>query len=128
MDEKDMDEKEILNQLGQILKKLETVGESINDNNWDRVEKSLARATKIQEKIKKNPVSIDTYMDRDPSFKTDYSAIKSKLLDQLQKNTAAIEAWKATHVEKIAGSKDALDNISKYYKPKKTSFYIDKKE
>jgi hypothetical protein len=123
-----MDEKEILNQLGQILSKLEKVGESIKNNDWEGVEKSLARAVKIQEKIKKNPVSIDDYMAQNPAFKKEYSSIKSKLLDRLQKNTAAVEAWKATHVEKIAGSKDALDNISKYFKPKKTSFYIDKKE
>lgn len=123
-----MDEKEILNQLGRILSKLENVEESIKTNNWDGVEKSLARAVKIQEKIKKNPVSIDDYMAKNPSFEKEYSSIKPKLLEQLQKNTAAVEAWKVKHVEKIAGSKDALDNISKYFKPKKTSFYIDKKE
>lgn len=123
-----MDEKEIINQLGQILHKLEKVGERVKNNDWEGVEKFLARAVKIQEKIKKNPVSIDTYIGRNPSFKKEYSSIKTKLLDRLQKNTAAIEAWKVTHVEKIAGSKDALDNISKYYKPEKTSFYIDKNE
>lgn len=123
-----MDEKEILNQLGQIFDSLETAGESIKSSDWDGVEKSLARVVKIQEKVKKNPVSIDTYMARNPSFKKEYTVVKTKLLDRLRQNTADIEAWKVTHVEKIAGSKDALDNISKYFKPKKTSFYIDKNE
>jgi len=123
-----MDENEILNRLGQIFDSLEAVGERIKANDWDGVEKSLARAVKIQESIKKNPVSIDTCMARDPSFKKDYSSIKSRLLDRLRQNTAAIEAWKVKHVGKIAGSKDALDNISKYFKPQKTSFYIDRKE
>ena len=123
-----MDEKEILNRLGQIFDSLEMVAESIKTNDWDGVEKSLARAVKIQESLKKNPVSIDTCMARNPAFKKDYSSVKSKLLDRLRQNTAAIEAWKAKHVGKIAGSKDALDNISKYFKPKKTSFYIDRKE
>lgn len=123
-----MDEKEILSGLTKISEKLEKVGESIQNDNWDAVETYLSEANKIQEKIKKNPVKVEVFMAQNPSFEKEYSAVKSRLLEQLEQNVASIEVWKTKHTEKIAGSKNTLDNISKYYKPQNSSYYFDKKE
>jgi hypothetical protein len=123
-----MDEKEILNGLTRISENLGKVAENICNENWEGVETYLAEANKIQEKIKKNPVKVGTFMAQNPSFEKEYSVVKSRLLEQLKQNMASINVWKMKHTEKIAGTKNTLDNFSKYYKPQKTSYYIDKKE
>jgi hypothetical protein len=123
-----MDEKDILNKLGRVSNKLVKVGENIKNDNWDMVGKLLSQVNGIQEKIKNSPVSVETFLAQSPSFKKEYTFIKGKLLEQIKQNNAAIEEWKVKHTEKIASSKNALDNISKYYKPPDTSYYIDRKE
>ncbi|MCP5104387.1 MAG: hypothetical protein GY950_13445 [bacterium] len=123
-----MDEKEILSRLERVSKKLEKVGDNINKNDWDGVEKLMAQVDNIQKKIINNPVKVESLMAQSPSFEKEYSSVKAKLLEQLGKNNPAIEERKVTHTEKIAGSKNVLDNMAKYYKPKNTSYYIDKKE
>ena len=127
-DWKYMDEKEILKGLTKISENLGKVAESISNENWDNVETFLSEANKIQEKIKKNPIKVETFMAKNPSFEKEYSVVKSRLLEQLEQNMASINVWKMKHTEKIAGTKNTLDNFSKYYKPQKSSYYIDKKE
>lgn len=123
-----MDEKEILVHLRRISADLEKVGESLGKNDWDNVEKLLARVNEIQTKIKGNEVPLETLLSRDPSFEEEYTAIKEKLLEQVKQNSADIEAWKVKQAEKIAGSRNVLDTIARYYTPPNTSYYIDKKE
>lgn len=123
-----MDEKDILAHLRRISDNLGKVGESLKKNDWDNVEKLLARVNEIQTKIKGNAVPVETFLSRDPSFEKEYSAIKAKLLEQIKQNNTAIEAWKVKQTEKIAGSRNVLDTIAKYYTPPNTPYYIDKKE
>jgi DNA repair ATPase RecN len=123
-----MDEKEILAQLRRISTALGEVQESLKKNDWDSVEKLLARVNEIQTKIKENEVSVETFLSRDPLFEKEYSDIKEKLLEQVKQNNADIEAWKMKQTGKIAGSRNILDTIARYYTPPNTSYYIDKKE
>jgi uncharacterized protein Yka (UPF0111/DUF47 family) len=123
-----MDEKEILAHLRRISANLAKVGESLKKNDWDNVEKLLARVDEIQTKIKGNAIPVETFLARDPSFEKEYSTVKEKLLEQLKQNHTAIEAWKVKQTEKIAGSRNVLDAIAKYYSPPNTPYYIDKEE
>ncbi|MCX6584854.1 MAG: hypothetical protein NT166_32175 [Candidatus Aminicenantes bacterium] len=123
-----MDEKDILVHLRRISANLGKVGESLKKNDWDNVEKLLARVDEIQTKIKGNAIPVEIFLARDPSFEKEYSAVKGKLLEQLKQNHTAIEAWKVKQTEKIAGSRNVLDAIAKYYSPPNTPYYIDKEE
>lgn len=123
-----MDEKEILAQLRRISTDLGKVGESLKKNDWDNVEKLLARIDDIQTKIKGSEVPVETFLSRDPSFEKEYSAVKGKLLEQIKQNNTAIEAWKVKQTEKIAGSRNVLDTLARYYTPPNTPYYIDKEE
>lgn len=123
-----MDEKEVLAQLRRISNNLAKVSESLKKNDWDNVEKLLAQVNEIQTKLKGNEVPVETFLSRNPSFEKEYSTIKEKLLEQIKQNNAAIEAWKVTQAEKIAGSRNVLDTIARYYTPPNTPYYIDKEE
>lgn len=123
-----MDEKEILIHLRRISTDLGEVGESLKKNDWDNVEKLLARIDEIQTKIKDNEVPVETFLARNPSFEKEYTAVKEKLLAQIEQNNTAIEIWKVKQAEKITGSRNVLDTLARYYTPPNTPYYIDKKE
>ncbi|MCP4155570.1 MAG: hypothetical protein GY757_48045, partial [bacterium] len=95
---------------------------------WDSVGKLLADVNAIQMEIKQNPVSVDDYSAKNPVFKKEYNALKGDVLKHIDINTAAIEEWRTAICSKIAGSKNTLDNISKYYKPAEGSYYVDTEE
>lgn len=123
-----MDENEILALLRRISNTLGKVGEGLQKNDWDNVEKLLARVNEIQTKIKGNVVPVETFLSRNPSFEKEYCVIKGKILEQIKQNNTTIEAWKVKQTEKIAGSRNILDNIAKYYTPPNIPYFIDKEE
>ncbi|MCP4220523.1 MAG: hypothetical protein GY765_38195 [bacterium] len=123
-----MDEKQILSLLSGMLEKLKQIPASINENNWNKVSELLTAVTDIETKIKNCGISIDDLAANNSVFSEDYSSIKAQLLDQVEKNRALLEEWITGGVERIAGSRTVLDNISKYYKPPNTSYFIDKNE
>ena len=83
---------------------------------------------KINAKITNNPTSINTLISQNPDFKEKYSQMKQTLLQKTDDLTASIETWIKNQQQKIAGSKNVIDNLSKYAPQKNTAHYIDKKE
>lgn len=123
-----MTEKEILILLGQISEKLDKGQTHINKSEWEAVGTLFSEINTIQEQIKKNDPSIETLLSQSPGFKAAYEPLKESLLKKTASTISAIETWKASQTEKISGSKNVLDNLSKYYNPSKKSYYIDTKE
>lgn len=123
-----MDENQILTLLTRISIKLDKGEVCIKKNEWEAVGKLFTEVNTLQEKIKKNDPSVETLLSNNPSFKTRYEPLKKDLLDKTTRVISAIENWKLEYTEKITASKNLLDNISKYYKPRNTSYYIDTKE
>ena len=123
-----MDENQILTILSRISSKLDRGEAYIKKNEWDAVGKLLTEVNTLQEKIKKNEPPVETLLSNNPSFKNRYEPLKKNLLDKANRVISAIEFWKSEYTEKITASKNVLDNISKYYKPDNTSYYIDTKE
>jgi regulator of replication initiation timing len=123
-----MDENQILTLLTRISSKLDKGETYIKKNEWDAVGKLFTEINTLQEKIKKNEPPVETLLSNNPSFKKKYEPLKKNLLDKANKVISTIEKWKLEHTEKITASKNVLDNISKYYKPGNTSYYIDTKE
>ncbi len=123
-----MNEKEIIARLSSISNDLDGSESLIRNNDWDAIGKLFSQFDSIQEKIKSSEPSVETLMARNASFKKEYENIKAALLEKTGRIVADIEEWKIKHTEKISGSKDILDNISKFYQPPTTSYYIDRKE
>lgn len=123
-----MDEKDILAHMHRISNLLEKTSGSLDIDDWENVEKWLAQVDEIQAAIKNNSIPVETLLARDPSFKKEYAAIKEKLMEQIRQNYTTIEEWKAKQTAKIAGSRNVLDNITRYYNAPNTSYYIDKAE
>jgi len=123
-----MNEQDILVQMADIGKNLDKITNFIIDNNWDGVEGQLAKNAAIQEQIKKAGPDVETMMEQNPTFKMEYEFLKNTLMMKSQQVVESIEHWKSTHTEKISQSKAVLDNISKYNRQSKTSYYFDRKE
>lgn len=123
-----MDEKQTLAKFNDMLAKLEQIEAFVKKDNWDAVAKTSKQIDAIDAAIKKNPVSVDDFIAQNTDFEKEYLIIKAKLLVQVDNNIATIEEWKNKTSSKIADSKNTRTNISKYYQPTKTSYYIDKKE
>lgn len=90
--------------------------------------KAFGEAEKIQDKIKTGKPGIDSLLEKNPDFKANYEPLKASLMEKTDGIISAIEVWKEQNTGKIADSKNTLDNISKFYKPSSTSYYIDRKE
>ncbi|MCP5048427.1 MAG: hypothetical protein GY940_14755 [bacterium] len=116
-----MDKKEILKQLKQVSKHLDTAESHIETNDWDAIAGLFSNIDDIQSKIKTNDPPIETLMAQNLAFKKEYEDIKTALLEKTTHIIATIETWKTLHTEKISGSKNVLDNISKFYQPPTTS-------
>lgn len=104
------------------------IEEKIHAGDWDAVGELFSQINDIEKKIRKNPVTVDTLIAQSPSFKKEYAAVKGKLLENVGHTKTVIQEWRQQQMEKISSSKNVLDNLSKYYNPKKSSYFIDKKE
>jgi hypothetical protein len=123
-----MDENQILTLLTRISTKLDKGEACIKKNEWEAVGKLMTEVNTLQEKIKKNDPPVETLLSNNPSFQNRYKPLKKSLLDKTNRVISAIENWKLEYTEKITASKNLLDNISKYYKPPNSSYYIDQEE
>jgi hypothetical protein len=123
-----LNEQDILELLNKISQNLDAGEICIGKNDWDTVGELFKEIDDIQIKIKANEPSLDTLTQQNPDFKTQVDANIALLQGKNNHVINVIEKWKQKHTEKISGSKDLLDNISKYYKPNQTSYYIDRKE
>jgi hypothetical protein len=123
-----MDEKGILKLLQRISQHLGKAETHIKDNDWNGVGEVLSRVDGFQVEIKNNTPSVEVLLSQNPQFKEEYEPLKESVLEKTNQIISAIEEWKITHTEKITGSKNVLDNISKYYKPADISYYIDREE
>lgn len=93
-----------------------------------RCREAVYRSQYTPGKNKKNDPPVETLLSNNPSFKNQYEPLKKNLLEKANKVVSAIENWKLEYTGKITTSKNVLDNISKYYNPTNTSYYIDTKE
>ena len=123
-----MDENQLLALLNRMLDSLGKIEDKIQAGNWDAVEKLFSQINEIETKIKKNPVPVDTLIKQNPSFEKEYAVIKAKLLEKAEHIKTVVGEWRNRQMEKISSSKNALDSLTKYFNPKKSSYYIDKKE
>lgn len=123
-----MDEKTILKHLDTMCRHLERVSALVDENKWDDVKTTLAQVRKMDDKIQAQKEAVENFKAQNSSFKKQYSDVKEKLLKQANESKDAIQGWITGTTGKISDSKNVLDNISKYYSPGKTSYYIDKKE
>lgn len=123
-----MDEKEILASLNQVYSHLEGVQPLIEKNDWEGVNTLLLQVQVIKDKIRNNNPKVETLISQSPSFNADYQPLKTAIMVKSAAIITIIEDWKQKHVSKISESKNVINNISKYYNPSNTSFYIDKNE
>ena len=123
-----MNEKQVLQQLHRLSQLLDDGQAHVEVQNWDAVAQSFGDAEKIQDKIKANTPDVTTMLAQNAEFKQSYQPLKASLMEKTTRIVNAIETWKSQHTGKIADSKNTLDNISKFYKPSSTSFYIDREE
>ena len=123
-----MNEQEVLKQLEIISQHLDHSNSLVTENKWDAIENDFATIVDIRDKIKKNQPPVEALMEQSTTFKTEYELLKENILIKTDQVIASIETWKTTHSEKISQSKNVLDNISRYYQPSSSSYYIDRKE
>jgi regulator of replication initiation timing len=123
-----MREKEILTILSDISRKLDKGERHIKKNEWDDVGTLFSEINALHEKVRKNDPPIKRLMAENPSFKEQYEPLREILLEKTTRVISVIEQWKSEQADKITGSKNLLDNISKYYKPSNSSYYIDTNE
>jgi hypothetical protein len=121
-------EKEILAFLNDISLKLDKGESLIKKNEWDAVGTLFSEVNAIQEKIQKSDPPVNQLAAENPSFKEQYEPLRELLVKKTTRVISVIEQWKVEQAEKITGSKNLLDNISKYYKPSNSSYYIDTNE
>jgi len=124
-----MDEKGVLNYLNNISQEIDHASSFLHQNDWDNAAKKLTQIENLQEQIRNNNIPVDTMLNRNPTFKKEYEAIKEVLQGKIKEIISVIQDWRNKQLEKIADSKNVLDNLSKYSKnPSSSSYYIDRKE
>jgi hypothetical protein len=123
-----MNKDQIIQQLKRISELLDESNIHVDNHDWDNAGKTFGQAGQIQEQIKKNNPTVETLLAQSPGFKKQYEPLKAELLEKTDAITQTIETWRTQHTGKIADSKNTLDNISKFYKPSSTSYYIDREE
>lgn len=123
-----MNEHQIIDELQRLSQLLDDGKVHVDAGDWDAVAKCFAEVEAIQSNIKSNTPSVETLIEANNTFKSKFEPLKAVLMEKTGHIISVIETWKEQHTGKIADSKNTLDNISKFYKPNSTSYYIDRKE
>lgn len=123
-----MDEKGILKLLEEIGMQLDSVKTAIEKDEWDTVSQQLSLVNKSQEKIRTNPIPVDTFLEKNREFKEQYNILKPVILKKTEEVITRIQGWQTKQMGKIADSKNILDNFARYYQPNNRSYYFDREE
>ncbi len=118
----------ILAHMAAILKGLESIQPLLELGDLDTVVTKSNLVVDLQKKIKDTGVDIDALLENDQTFANQYYPLKANVLTLIDANTAAIKEWKINNSNKVTGSTEKIDQITKYFKSPQTSYFIDKHE
>lgn len=129
-DWKYMDERErdILMNLRLMADRFDSVEQSVKNNDWNTVSSWLTQAEEMGKSIKNHPLTVETLLARNPVFAEQYEPLKQYLIGKIESASSAIALWRDNMGEQISNAKNVIDNISRFYSPPSSSYYIDRKE
>ncbi len=119
---------DVLNKLNTINNFLNRIDTLIEENKWDEIVSIFDQINAINNYLESRSLEVNSYIEKYGSFFKKYNDKKSGILELTVKIEKKIKKWIENQKVKIAGSKNIVDNISRYKKKNELSYFIDKKE
>jgi hypothetical protein len=123
-----MGEARILHLLQEMAEQVERLEVAVSQNSLTEVEKRSTAIHELNEKLHRGGGDIAGLLSKNTDFQAKYEERKRLLNEAIVRVRGAIEHWQTGQLQKIADSKNVIDNIAHYLKAKMPAYFIDRTE